>query len=121
MANDGKVSHQRSMVWVAAAAVGVVLALSGCAPPSNPPPPDGVVTGTARACAGPIVMPLANLTEYRGAVVVATQRVPDNGTYRFVLSPGQYLLTNTGSPEGGHLVSVPSGGTVHVDVPDECK
>lgn len=122
MADDGKVSRQRNAVWLAASAVGVALALPGCTRLSNPPPPDGVLTGTARACVGAALdMPLANLTVYRGAIVVATQRVPDNGTYHFVLVPGHYVVSNTGSPQGGHVVSVPSGGTVHVNVPNECK
>jgi len=82
-----------------------------------------VLTGTARACAGLAYVPTAHLQVYRGDVLVAAQRVPDNSTYRFVLPPGRYDITNTGNPQRplGHPVSVSAGATIHVNIPNDCE
>jgi hypothetical protein len=99
----------------------------------------GVLTGNARACSGMAYVPTAHLEVYRGDVLVASERVPDNNTYRFVLAPGRYDVTNTGNagfvlPVGRHSItdrgalprpfalaaSVSAGNTTHVNVPNNC-
>jgi hypothetical protein len=82
----------------------------------------GVLTGTAQACGGLMYVPTAHLEVYRGELLVAAQRVPNNGTYRFDLPPGHYDVTNTGNPgtPSGHPVSVSSGRTSHLDVLNDC-
>ena len=83
----------------------------------------GILTGNAQACAGLAYVPMANLQVYRGDSLVTAQRVPNGSTYRFVLPPGEYYVTNTGTPQRplGRSVSVSSGGTAHVDIPNDCE
>jgi hypothetical protein len=83
----------------------------------------GVLTGTAYACSGPAYVATANLQVYRGNVLVATRRVPNGSTYRFVLPPGRYYITNTGNLESGlgRSATVVAADTSHVDVPDLCS
>ena len=59
----------------------------------------GVLTGAVHACAGPAHVVTAHLQVYRGDALIATRAVPDDSTYRFVLPPGQYYVTNTGNRE----------------------
>ena len=102
------------------AVVVVVGSLSGCS--AGPTPVTGVLTGNARACAGLASIPMANLGVYRGSVLVASKRVPDNTTYRFVVPPGIYYITNTGNVDGGsgRSVTVVAGKTSEMDVPNLC-
>jgi hypothetical protein len=81
----------------------------------------GVVTGIADACAGLLSVATAHLEVYRGDVLVARQQVPNGTTYRFVLPPGLYTVTNTGDPKDmGHQVSVAGGHTSALDIADAC-
>jgi len=101
----------------------VVLAgLSACTATSTPT--TGVLTGTASACSGVAfkLTPTARLTVYKGTAVVATQQVPNGSTYRFVLPPGQYYITNTGNPvqASDREVTVVAGRTTRKDVPNLC-
>ena len=103
-----------------ATAVVLVGCLSGCSTAQTPA--TGVLTGNARACAGLASVPVANLGVYRGSVLVASERVPDNTAYRFVLRPGIYSITNTGSADGGlgRSATVVAGKTSKMDVPNLC-
>jgi hypothetical protein len=103
----------------------------------------GVLTGTAQACSGLLYVPTASLDVYRvptlpnqnniglnrehasgligeshGVVLVATRKVPNESTYRFVLRPGHYYITNVGhfAPPLGYAASIASDRTSHVDV-----
>ena len=99
----------------------------------------GVLTGNARACSGMAYVPTAHLEVYRGDVLVASERVRDNSTYRFVLAPGRYYVPNTGHagfvlPVGRRSItdrgalprpfalaaSVSAGSTTRVNVPNNC-
>jgi hypothetical protein len=99
----------------------------------------GVLTGNARACGALAYVPTAHLQVYKGDVLIASKGVPDNSTYRFVLAPGHYYITNTGNAgfvqglgrysftKSGNLsrplaqsVSVTAGGTTHLNVPNDC-
>jgi hypothetical protein len=82
----------------------------------------GILTGTAQACAGLNYAPTAHLQVYRGQVLVASQKVPTDSTYRFVLRAGHYDITNTGTPDRGsaHPVTVTAGHASGVYVPNEC-
>jgi hypothetical protein len=99
------------------------VALLACACTGHNGASTGVLTGIARACSGLAYVPTANLQVYRGDVLVAAKRVPDNTTYRFVLSPGRYYITNTGTSQRplGHSVSVSAGDTTHTNVPNDCE
>jgi hypothetical protein len=103
----------------------------------------GVLTGTAQACSGVLYVPTATLDVYRvptlpsqnnigldrehataligdshGVVLVATKKFPNDSTYRFVLRPGHYYITNVGhfQPPLGYAASIASGRTSQVDV-----
>jgi len=100
--------------------VGTVLAiatLAGC----SAGPTTGVLTGKAWPCAGPHFIHVAHLTVFRGTTPVDHAQIPGGSTYRFVLPPGRYLVTNTGGPGGAPNVVVETGRTTHVNVPDLCK
>jgi hypothetical protein len=120
---DGAVTGDRSRTIrrsCYAAVVVVMGCLSGCSAGSAPV--TGVLTGNARACASLASVPMANLGVYRGSVLVARGRVPDDTTYRFVLPPGTYDITNTGNRDGGsgRSVTVVAGKTSQMDVPNLC-
>jgi len=87
------------------------------------PTSTGVLTGTAYSCSGPANAATANLQVYRGGVLVATRQVPNRGTYRIVLPPGHYYITNTGNRDAGlgRSATVVAGDISHVDVPDLCR
>jgi hypothetical protein len=104
----------------------------------------GVLTGTVQACSGVLYVPTATLDVYRvprppsqsgiggldrenattligeshGVILVATKKVPNDSTYRFVLRPGHYYITNVGhfEPPLGYAASIASGQTSQVDV-----
>jgi hypothetical protein len=120
-------------------ALAVLAVLTGACTSHSETALSGVLTGNARACSGLAYVPTAHLQVYRGDVLIASERVPDNSTYRFVVAPGRYYVTNTGNagfapPVGGNgivgkgglsrpyppSVSVSAGGTTHVNVPDDC-
>jgi hypothetical protein len=102
--------------------------------PTSPPAVTGVLTGTADACAGlPGHVPTAaNLRVYRGDAAtarkdvyrpvdpVAEKQVPNNSTYRFVLPPGRYFITNS-STQFAHPFVLVAGSTIHLDVPNGCE
>jgi hypothetical protein len=125
----------------------LVLALTSCgglaghSASSRTPP--GVLTGTAQACSGLLAAPVARLEVYRvtgrpsgqGSATVrfgwaaaqqttflSSQQVRNGGTYRFVLAPGRYDITNTGELQSGFYLttSIESGRVRHLDVPDVC-
>ncbi len=128
-----------SSTWNSSQAIGLaaatllgVLGLCGCSSsPTSPHASSGVLTGTAQACAGPVSVPIATLRVYRGDANTAnrdvyrpskplvTERVPTNSTYRFVLAPGRYFITNS-SPQFAHPFVLLAGATQHIDVPNWC-
>jgi hypothetical protein len=120
-------------ICLPAAPVALLLVLAGCSSsPTSPHAATGVVTGTAQACAGPAYVPTANLRVYRGdaatarndvyrrANAVARKQVPTNMTYRFVLPPGRYFITNSSTQFARPFV-LSAGTTVHLDVPNWCE
>jgi hypothetical protein len=124
------------MGWVIglpATLVVLLLGLAGCSSsPNAPHAMTGVVTGIAQACAGPLYEPTANLRVYQGDATtarndvyrrvdpVATEHVPTDTTYRFVLPPGRYFITNS-STQFAHPFALSGGKTVHLDVPNWCS
>ena len=91
--------------------------------PVTKPPTTGVLTGIAYACAALRTVPIAHLTVFRNGVVVATSSVPNGTTYRFVLPPGKYDISNYSTEPGplGHTVSVVAGHTTRVTVRNICE
>ena len=86
----------------------------------------GEVIGTAVPCAGPLFVPTADLSIYRGHQLVVQRRLPTGATFRFSLRPGHYVITNSGSPFGaGHMPGEPfiirQGQTTQVHVIDWCE
>ena len=123
----------RRAICLPAAPLALLLVLAGCSSsPTSPHAATGIVTGTAQACAGPAYVPTANLRVYRGdaatarndvyrrANAVARKQVPTNTTYRFVLPPGRYFITNS-STQFAHPFVLSAGTTVHLDVPNWCE
>lgn len=97
-------------------AVSFLGSLAACGGPQT-----GVLTGKAWPCAGPSFIHTARLWVYRGRTAVAHTEVPGGSTYRFVLPPGRYVVTNTGTSGGTPNAVVVAGGTTRVNVPDLCK
>jgi len=106
-------------VLAGAAVAGLSAVSAGC----STGPTTGVLTGTAWACAGPrVAVHTAYLTVFRGSDRVAHAELPGGSTsYRFVLPPGQYTVTNTGVSYNHPNATVVAGETTHVNVPDLCK
>jgi hypothetical protein len=115
------------------ASIALLVGLAGCSSsPTSPQAATGVLTGTAEACAGLAYVPKANLRVYRGDAItarrevyrpadpVARKQVPTNTTYRFVLAPGRYFITNS-STQFAHPFVLTGGSTVHLDVPNWCE
>ena len=104
-----------------AVALAVVLGIPAC---SSAGAATGVVTGRAWACSGPYRGPgslLATLQVYRGHALIATKTIPSGTRYRFTLSPGRYVVSNTGNRKGQPSVSVHSSQVSRVNIPDICK
>jgi len=81
----------------------------------------GVLTGTAWPCVGPSFIHTAHLWVFKDDKVVKHAEVPGGGTYRFVLPPGRYLVTNTGASRAPSNAVVVAGQTTDVNVLDRCK
>jgi hypothetical protein len=86
-------------------------------------PKPGVATGRAVPCAGPPTVTIANLSVYHGSTLIRRSSVPAGTTFRFVLPPGTYVISNQGHP-GQYVGSKPfrvrSGHTTHVVVRNFC-
>ncbi|HTU38154.1 MAG TPA: hypothetical protein VMF35_09060 [Acidimicrobiales bacterium] len=128
----GSVVATASLVAVAA------VALVGTGSPTPQRSPDrpagsgavparaGVAVGIAVPCAGPMFVPTAHLWVYRGAQLVAYRAVPTGATFRFVLRPGAYVISNDGDPRQpglppGNAFAVHAGATTHVVVLNYCS
>jgi hypothetical protein len=110
-----------AVVAVVAAGCGGAHGAAGRRPGTTPAAATGVVTGTADACSGIMAEATAHLEVYRDDVLVARQQVPNGSTYRFVLPPGRYIVTNTGNPQNiGDGVTVSGGHTSELDIADSC-
>jgi hypothetical protein len=139
-------------VWVRGAAVPIaVLALLSCQDSSVTsvqvsPNPKGVVTGGIMPCGmiapSGVLYVAGTVTVLKGqetlrstgpstyvtvfpTTVVTQQSVVTNGTYRFVLDPGQYVLRARYSPPGDVApfvnVTLRAGTNLKVDIPNMCK
>lgn len=87
----------------------------------------GTVTGVAEACSGrpaPAVGRRVTVTVSRGSRVVGRQMVVMGHTYRFAVSPGEYVVSTRAGKSGPlftvHL-TVAAGTTVHADLPTLCR
>jgi len=114
--------HNATMgVRIAIAGLAVAGLLGGCAAAS----PVGVLTGTAEACVG-VVLPgshvEANVWAFRNGHLIGHKRVPSGTTYRFLLPPGSYGVTNMNNSPSAvlHVVQVFANRTTTVDLPDVC-
>ena len=109
----------RAVPPILAVVFAIGLALSAC-----PSSPSGVMTGRVYTCTGLAFanrVPPATLEVYRDNRLVVYRRLPNGSTYRFVLAPGHYLVSNTGNAQtDAHPFDVLAGQTVHLDIPDEC-
>jgi len=97
--------------------MGSLTGLAACSPPAA----TGVLTVTAWPCAGPRHVHTALVEVFLGTRLVAHDDVPGGSTYRFVLSPGRYEITNTGRPGGTPNAAVVAGTVTRVDLPDLCR
>ena len=84
----------------------------------------GVATGKAIACSGPAFEPVAHLSVYREDSLIRSLSLPQGDTFRFMLKPGVYVISNQGHP-GRYVGSPPfrvrSGRTTHVTVRNFCR
>jgi hypothetical protein len=102
----------RSWLVVALAVAG---GISGCSSPTSTA--TGVLTGKTRACTLYEYRQGVDLRVYRGNVVVTSQHVPANSTYRFVLPAGRYFISTGGPLQSAHPVVLNARSTVHMDIP----
>ena len=113
--------HIRGLVLILLLAAGslVVVPTPATAGQAN----KGEATGRAVACSGPAAEPLAHLSVYRGDTLVQRTSVPASSTFRFVLAPGTYVISNQGHPGryvGSDPFHVRAGRTTHVVVRNFC-
>lgn len=113
----------------------------------NPPPGEGLVVGGITPCAalGPpagVQHAAGTVTVLEGALtwrstgpgtsvvvfpqtVAARQTVPTNASYQFALAPGDYVLKAQFPPRRSVTpfvsVTVRTGTTKHVDIPNMCR
>jgi hypothetical protein len=102
----------------------------------------GVVTGGVFPCAGivgseELRFAGGTVTVLRGEInwqnpaepvfptgVVAEERVSSGGTFRFVLEPGQYVLTTEFPPPSNYFpystLTLQPGDNLMVDIPNQC-
>jgi hypothetical protein len=103
----------------------VVCLAAGCgsisATPGSAPRP-GVITGTADMCSGPPGLPPHNVQVriLQGARVIAHQTYFGNHTFRFLVSPGRYIVTSDQSYVYPLNVTVSPGEEVHAEVYSAC-
>jgi len=90
--------------------------LAGCSAGST----TGVLTGIDDACSGPLRPDSAHVWVVRGTTTVAHAQVPNGGTYRFVLAPGRYKVSNVNDLRGTPNALVVAGRTTNVNLPDQC-
>jgi hypothetical protein len=109
---------RRSFLTLAVAVFLVGLASSGC---SAAPARKGAVSGTAVPCSGPMRIPTAHLDVFRGKAIVASGRFPTGSTFRFVLAPGRYTITDDPAYPVGTPFRVRAGHLTHVVVVDDCE
>jgi len=83
-------------------------------------PRKGVVEGKAVPCAGPMEIPTAHLAVFRGRTLVASGRFPTGSTFRFVLRPGRYAITDNAADPMGTRFSIRASHLTHVVVVDSC-
>jgi len=102
------------------------MVIAGCSTTSAPmpsPPKVGVVTGVASPCwpyptnKGIEKSPV-RVVATRDGKTLATQTVRGDHVYRFTLGPGSYVVTTFYSRP--RPVTIASGRTVKVDLPDDC-
>jgi hypothetical protein len=115
-----------------AAVFPIVALLSGCAstastPTTTGPALAGVVSGVASPCQGP---PLPQ-AQYEAIPVrvqlikqsraVATQTVTGSHTFRFVTSPGEYVVRSNQSATSPAQVKITPGATTTVNLYSACS
>jgi hypothetical protein len=102
---------------VAISLLGLASFSAGAAPPIK-----GTVIGKAVPCSGPMYVPTSHLSVFRGAALVAAGRFRSGSTFRFVLPPGRYVITdNRADPAGGTHFRIRAGRLAHVVVIDGCS
>ena len=99
----------------------VAISLSAC---TSSTPTTGILTGTADACTGLAGSTTSSVSVvvFQGKQTVARQVVHNGGTYRIVLAPGTYGITNEGTPQQGLGLGakIVAGKTNHLDLPNTC-
>ena len=80
----------------------------------------GVATGRAIPCEGPLNVPIARLSVYRGDALVHRSSLPAGSTFHFALQPGTYTISNSGRPEGSKSFRIQSGRTTRVVLVNFC-
>jgi hypothetical protein len=110
---------------VAGLLAGIGGSLSACggrpAAATGHPVVDGVVTGTAAPCDGPVINTaiLAATVTIKGSGKAATQTVRGDHVYRFDVPPGRYKIWSNAST--AVAVVAYSGQVTHLDLPDLCS
>jgi hypothetical protein len=97
------------------AALAVAIALAACGGSARTKAA-GVLTGMLRRCTAYVQTRTVEVTGLDGKVV-ATQRVADGSSYRFVLPPGRYFISTGGPLDRAHPDMLAAGQPVHQDFP----
>lgn len=84
-------------------------------------PARGVVSGKAVPCSGPMYVPTAHVSVFRGRALVTSGRFRTGTTFRFSLPAGRYLITNNRAyPTVGTPFRIRGGGLTRVVMKDDC-
>jgi hypothetical protein len=124
--NDGRMPHSRVRRWLILMAVPVGAALVGCGSTNATPPVQaqrpGVISGLAVQCSGLPGLPAHQVTVivYRNLRIVAHRTELGSFTYRFTLTPGQYMVTTDQSYVVPVKVSLGLGQQVRADLISSC-
>jgi hypothetical protein len=121
-----------SIRWSFAAVLPIVALASGCASTASSPNTTrqilaGVVSGVAEPCEGP-PLPQAQYEAVpvrvrliKNSRVVATQTVTGSHTFRFVTSPGEYVVRSNQSATSPAQVTITPGVTTTVNLYSACS
>jgi hypothetical protein len=82
----------------------------------------GVVSGKAVPCIGPMYIPTAHLSVFKGKELITSRQFRTGSTFRFSLPPGRYVLTNNRAyPTVGTHFHIRAGRLSHVVMVDACE
>ena len=106
----------RGPLAVAICVFGLGLSSASAATPER-----GLVSGKAVPCSGPMYAPTAYVAVFHGKVLEVSRRLRTGSTFRFLLPPGRYVITNNRAyPKVGTPFRIRGNRLTHVVMTDAC-